>query len=442
MLINDLYTNKTPAVAENTLNEFAPLDGGGDSGNYFQALASAWYNGTFDSGSLKKGIKSQQDVERLLQRGVVCPDGVTRKFDIGYNSNFDGVVISSDDYYEHADHDETDSRTGKPFGPYDYMEFGGEELDESAKWRDPKYKDQLYTQEKPDYNDTREYDRARWDPKPKGYQGTKEPIAGGEFPRTDPLVKGFGRYGVGEPVSKGPRKGLPSRDQITSLKGSIKDAHGKHHKPNLPEQGMAEDDDAVAAFLARGGEVQRLKPAKPRKGERWQGSAHIGAAGGRGTKGRVSGLAANTGKSSKPVVTAEQGVSEVSLGDYRKKATVNKAMAQTNKFFGRDDPAAVAAADQTIAKREKGLARADARSRPYNPPPQDAEKQQRDLTARYPNIDELVRRAEVNRDPNYEYADGQAYFDGREAEQHYQKLKQIQRVIQGLNESLDRSHLP
>ena len=37
---------------------------------------------------------------------------------------------------------------------------------------------------------------------------------------------------------------------------------------NNKKQGVAEDDDAVAAFLARGGEVQKLKPAKPRKGER------------------------------------------------------------------------------------------------------------------------------------------------------------------------------
>ena len=222
------------------LREFAP-SGGGGSGDYLRALASAWYNGTFDTGSLQKGIKSQEDVERLLNRGIVCPDGKTRKLHIDYNSDFDGVEIYSDDYYEHGDESgELDSRTGQPWGPYDHMEFKDEELDESAKWRDPKYKDQLYTQEKPDYNDTREYDRARWDPKPKGYKGRKEPMAGGEFPRTDPLVKGFGRYGVGEPVSKGPRKGLPSRDQITSLKGSIKDAHGKHHKPNLPEQGMAE----------------------------------------------------------------------------------------------------------------------------------------------------------------------------------------------------------
>jgi hypothetical protein len=81
----------------------------------------------------------------------------------------------------------------------------------------------------------------------------------------------------------------------------------------------------------------------------------------------------------------------------------------------------------------------------YTPPaaaPVDLEKQQRDLTAKYPNIDELVRRAELNRDPDYEMADGQAYYAARDAEQNYQKLRQIQRVIQGLNESLNQSHLP
>ena len=132
-------------------------------------------------------------------------------------------------------------------------------------------------------------------------------------------------------------------------------------------------------------------------------------------------------------------VSEVSMGDYRKKAAVSQAGAKIDRFFGRDDAAKVAAADQTIAKREKGLARADARTRPYTPPtaaPADLEKQQRDLTAKYPNIDELVRRAELNRDPDYEMADGEAYYAARDAEQNYQKLRQIQRVIQGLNESI------
>jgi len=701
MLINDLYTNKTPAVAENALNEFAPSDGGGDSGNYFQALASAWYNGTFDSGSLEKGIKSQQDVERLVQRGVVCPDGVTRKFGIDYNSNFDGVVISSDDYYEHADHDETDSRTGKPFGPYDYMEFGDDDLDESAQWRDPQYKGQLYTQEKPDYNDTREYDRARWDPKPKGYQGRKEPIAGGEFPRTDPLKRGqgIGRSGIEHNINlSGKRKGLPSRDQITSLKGSIKDAHGRHTRANLPEgmegqvvfsgtgdnggkyeiiqsgatdymihangrhidtygslqramsvlknevpglqQGVAEglqqtlrkvvpgyakreidkkmdaekfgrrDVDKDANFQRykkiqdklkeqgvaeaqtdyqkrrqRERDVDAGKPVKPeprnpqndyfarRKKEKEQGMAegnpvagqdftmkdgaqmkwnpaskswqqqapvpgndgfdvvsgsdtehtidtgnkstgtytstdifknpntgqqkslatwdHTDPATGKNYSGsndidqygnattqknyeesqdqldeldkktvaswvrqqpeRIkgdTGLSRTNFKKAKRLVDKsipsaiakykdpgygkqEKRMDEVSLGKYREKATVDKALAQANKFFGRDDPAAVAAADRTIAKRERGLGRADARSRPYTAPPVDQDKQRRDLADKYPNIDELVRRAELRRDPQYDRADGQAYYNGRDAEQNYHKLKQIQRMIRG-----------
>ena len=105
----------------------------------------------------------------------------------------------------------------------------------------------------------------------------------------------------------------------------------------------------------------------------------------------------------------EKDLAEVSLGDYRKKATVNKAVAQTDRFFGRNDAAKVAAADQTIAKREKGLARADARIKPYIPPAQDAEKQQRDLTTKYPNIDQLVADAERNRDPYYDRAEGNAY---------------------------------
>jgi hypothetical protein len=98
-----------------------------------------------------------------------------------------------------------------------------------------------------------------------------------------------------------------------------------------------------------------------------------------------------------------------------------------------------------ISKNGEEVQKPENWGKKYVPPaaaPVDLEKQQRDLTARYPNIDELVRRAELNRDPDYEMADGQAYYAARDAEQNYQKLKQIQRVIQGLNESLDRSHLP
>jgi hypothetical protein len=143
-----------------------------------------------------------------------------------------------------------------------------------------------------------------------------------------------------------------------------------------------------------------------------------------------------------PMDDFQQGVAEASLGDYRKKAALSKATSQIDKFFGRDDPEKVAHAEKNIAKRERGLARADARVRPYTPPTHDAEKYQRDLTAKYPNIDELVAQAEKRRDPYYDRAEGNAYYRGREAEQNYQRLKQIQRVIQGLNESLNRSHLP
>ena len=118
-------------VAEGSLNEFAPGKQGGGGGDYLRALASAWYNDTFNTGSLQKGIKSQEDVERVLARGIVCPDGKTRKYNIDYNGDFDGVQIYSDDYYEHGDVDgSTDTRTGRPFGPYDHIEFKGQDLDE------------------------------------------------------------------------------------------------------------------------------------------------------------------------------------------------------------------------------------------------------------------------------------------------------------------------
>jgi len=115
---------------------------------------------------------------------------------------------------------------------------------EAAKWRAPEHKGKLYTQ-KPGDSDDDDYMDLHWNdygPKmrPKNDPGVKRRTGGvgSEFDRTDPLVKGFGRSGTGSPVEKGPRKGLPKRDQITSLKGSIKDAHGTHTQPNLPEAGV------------------------------------------------------------------------------------------------------------------------------------------------------------------------------------------------------------
>lgn len=74
------------------------------------------------------------------------------------------------------------------------------------------------------------------------------------------------------------------------------------------------EEDAVDDFLAKGGQIQHGKLHKPRKAEKWQGSAHIGAAGGKGSKGTVSGLGANTNpKGGKPVVTAD--INESMLND-------------------------------------------------------------------------------------------------------------------------------
>jgi len=109
--------------------------------------------------------------------------------------------------------------------------------DESAKYRDPKYKDKLYTQdpnfddEDDFYNDTNYYGKGR----PENDPGKKHKIGGGEFDHNDPLRKGYGRHGTGSMNTHGKRKGMPSRDQISSLKGSIKAAHGTHPRPNLPE---------------------------------------------------------------------------------------------------------------------------------------------------------------------------------------------------------------
>ena len=113
-----------------------------------------------------------------------------------------------------------------------------QKTDEAAKYRDPKYKDKLYTQEPPDYENDDYSDDAYYNgPKPDDYAGSKNPIGGGEFDHNDPLRRGY-RYSAKNSINThGKRKGMPSRDQISSLKGSIKAAKGTHAQPNLPEAG-------------------------------------------------------------------------------------------------------------------------------------------------------------------------------------------------------------
>ena len=111
---------------------------------------------------------------------------------------------------------------------------GQQGVAEAAKWRDPEHKDKLYTQEPRSDEDDYYGDLDYYNPKPDDYPGAKNLKGGGEFDHNDPLRKGFGRRGH-DVLDRGPRKGMPSRNHITSLKGSIKAAHGKHAAPVLPE---------------------------------------------------------------------------------------------------------------------------------------------------------------------------------------------------------------
>lgn len=128
-----------------SLNELAPSTGGEGDTNYLKTLASAWYNMDWEMlGYLRKQGKNplehrmnvQDAIENILYRGIHCPDGKVRKYFIGYNVHFDGVEIQSKDHYEYGDNDDDgndiDGRTGKPWGPYDAIEFAGNELNESV----------------------------------------------------------------------------------------------------------------------------------------------------------------------------------------------------------------------------------------------------------------------------------------------------------------------
>ena len=123
---------------------------------------------------------------------------------------------------------------------------------EAAKWRDPQYKDKLYTQEPRDYDNYDYGDDDYYNPKPDDYPGEKNLKGGSEYDHNDPLRKGFGRSGTGSPVEKGPRKGLPTRNQITGLKQSIRDVSGRHVRPNLPEQAVRENAELNAMLKYAG----------------------------------------------------------------------------------------------------------------------------------------------------------------------------------------------
>ena len=157
-------------------------------------------------------------------------------------SNGDVESAVKEVYYAYSDQDGGEIRSND-FDNYlqdledQFKDMVGGEVDEASKWRDPKYKDKLYTQEPPeaDRDDSEDvyYNRV----KPDDYQGAKRRMGDDDYDK-DPLTRGYGRSGMGSLNTHGKRKGLPNRDQIGSLKGSIKAAHGTHNRPRLPEDNI------------------------------------------------------------------------------------------------------------------------------------------------------------------------------------------------------------
>ena len=120
--------------------------------------------------------------------------------------------------------------------------LGEDKMDEGAKWRDPKYKDKLYTQE-PDDGEGDRHDYY-YDTRPDNDPGEKHST----FNRrkdTDKLHYDYGDYQVGQKAKVGDRakKGLLTKNAIRVVKDRIRGTHGDHPTPNLPEE------DQFEAFL-------------------------------------------------------------------------------------------------------------------------------------------------------------------------------------------------
>jgi hypothetical protein len=101
-------------------------------------------------------------------------------------------------------------------------------------------------------------------------------------------------------------------------------------------------------------------------------------------------------------------LSEISLGDYHRKATLKQAGAQMSKAFGRDrSPEHMAKLDREIANRGKGLERAKVRSdkamAAYKAKSH-ADALERDRANKH-NLEAELAKLQGQFDPDYEYSD-------------------------------------
>jgi hypothetical protein len=125
-----------------------------------------------------------------------------------------------------------------------YNKYDESSVEEASKWRDPKYKDKLYTQE-PDDGEGDRHDYY-YDSRPENDPGEKRST----FNRskdTDRLNYPYGDYQVGKKAQVGDRakKGLLTKNAIRVVKDRIKGTSGDHPTPNLPEGMMDKVKDTV-----------------------------------------------------------------------------------------------------------------------------------------------------------------------------------------------------
>ena len=206
-----------------------------------------------------KGVKSHAKAQTAAEKKEKAPAQKFSPKSAKTSGMKDGVPFDNRDKVDEAKDEKCNhSAKGKKCPVHGLKECG---MYEAAKWRDAKHKDKLYTQEPYGDDDDRYGDDDYYNPKPDDYPGAKNLKGGGEFDHNDPLRKGYGRHGTGSVNTHGKRKGMPSRDHVRSLKGSIKDAHGTHTEPSLPEA-KQKASDKVKEAIARAKDVLEGKGKK------------------------------------------------------------------------------------------------------------------------------------------------------------------------------------
>jgi hypothetical protein len=146
-------------------------------------------------------------------------------------------------------------------------------------------------------------------------------------------------------------------------------------------------------------------------------------------------------------LTGEQNkLEEVSLGDYHRKASLSKAGAQIDKVFG--SPENREKADSIIAKRERGLDRANARGRANAEKLKQKAEQDRiaSLQADKSRLDDFktaLADLESKFDSHYEYSDDhREWTKQREIQQKIMRLKKHIADIEALDEADDNFGQP